>query len=65
MGFITRNILEMQMSADNFRKFHKNNPIVFHKVVEYSKHLMKQGKKHYNIETILGVFRFNIDVDTV
>ena len=53
------------MSGDNFRKFHRNNPIVFHKVVKYSKQLMARGKKHYNIETILGVIRYNIDVDTV
>ena len=53
------------MSCDNFRKFHRNNPIVFDRVVKYTKMLMESGKKHYNIETILGVIRYNIDVDTV
>ena len=53
------------MSCDNFRKFHRNNPMVFHKVVIASKELMRAGKKHYNIETILGVIRYDIDISTV
>jgi hypothetical protein len=53
------------MSCDNFRKFHRNNPMVFHRVVIACKELMEAGKKHYNIETILGVIRYDIDVNTV
>ena len=55
----------MKMSCDNFRKFHRNNPMVFHRVVKLTNRLKKRGKKHYNIETILGVIRYDIDVDTV
>jgi hypothetical protein len=53
------------MSCDNFRKFHRNNPMVFHRVVQLTDKLRKKGRKHYNIEIILGVIRYDIDVDTV
>jgi hypothetical protein len=39
--------------------------MVFHRVVQLTDKLRKKGRKHYNIEIILGVIRYDIDVDTV
>ena len=34
------------MSCDNFRKFHRNNPMVFHRVVELTNKLKQEMLLH-------------------
>ena len=48
----------------NFKRFHENNPRVFHQVVRYADQ-QRQTRKHYSIEIIINVIRFWTDLDSV
>lgn len=48
----------------NFKRFHQDNPKVFHQVVKYADQ-QKQKRKHYSIEIIINVIRFWTDLDSV
>jgi len=48
----------------NFKRFHENNPRVFHQVVRYADQ-QRQIRKHYSIEIIINVIRFWTDLDSV
>jgi len=55
----------MSKTISNFRKFHRNNPKVFHMVLKHAYEQKDVGRTHYSIEIILNVIRFNVDLDTV
>ena len=46
----------------NFKRFHRNNPMVFSKIVEYADRA-RQTRTHYSIEIIINVVRFWTDLD--
>ena len=54
---------EMSLSyMTNFTRFNKDNPMIFHKVIEFAdKQRMKRS--HYSIEIILNVIRYHTDLD--
>lgn len=52
-------------SIDNFRKFHRNNPRVFHLVLKYAYMHKDKGRTHYSIEIIINVIRHHVDLETV
>ena len=39
---------QKKMSCDNFRKFHRNNPRVFHLVLKYA--YMHKDRGHYSLQ---------------
>ncbi len=56
---------EKKETLNNFRKFHRNNPRVFHLVLKYAYMHKDRGRTHYSIEIILNVIRHHVDLDTV
>jgi len=48
----------------NFKRFHEDNPRVFHQVVRYADQ-QREIRKHYSIEIIINVIRFWTDLDSV
>ncbi len=55
--------LDKQMSfAVNFVRFNKNNPEIFHKIVELADR-QRERRDHYSIEIIMNVVRYHTDLD--
>ena len=51
-------------SMTNFTRFHKDNPMIFHRVVEFADKQRVIGKRtHYSIEIIMNVIRYHTDLD--
>ncbi len=56
-------LYDRQLSfAVNFLRFNKNNPKVFHKIVELADR-QRQIRNHYSIEIIMNVVRYHTDLD--
>lgn len=56
-------LYDKQLSfAVNFIRFNKNNPKVFHKIVELADR-QRQIRDHYSIEIIMNVVRYHTDLD--
>ncbi len=58
-----QDLYDRQLSfAVNFIRFNKNNPKVFHKIVELADR-QRQIRNHYSIEIIMNVVRYHTDLD--
>ena len=58
-----QDLYDRQLSfAVNFLRFNKNNPKVFHKIVELADR-QRQIRNHYSIEIIMNVVRYHTDLD--
>ena len=58
-------MMEMAGAASfmtNFTRFHKDNPMIFHRVVEFADR-QRLKRTHYSIEIILNVIRYHTDLD--
>ena len=58
-----QDLYDRQLSfAVNFVRFNKNNPKVFHKIVELADR-QRRIRNHYSIEIIMNVVRYHTDLD--
>jgi hypothetical protein len=47
-----------------FKRFHRENPYVWHRFKEMADKLRAQGRRHYSHDTLISVIRFQHDVTT-
>lgn len=58
-----QDLYDKQLSfAVNFLRFNKNNPEIFHKIVELAD-CQRVTRPHYSIEIIMNVVRYHTDLD--